>query len=103
MLSNLFTIAIQKWGQGLTWEDSETRTMVVNPITRFNLAELDELGAAEAWTALRVPAALTDSIYFREIHSIELSEAYHHMAGWNANVFPSAQGWPTKIVAKIPP
>lgn len=76
----------------MAWKDSETGAMIANPITRFGLAELDELGAAEAWTVLHVPAALTDSIHFREINGIELSEAYHRMAGWNANVLPAAQG-----------
>lgn len=69
----------------LAWEDSETGTIVANPITRFDLAELDELGAAEMWTVLHVPAVLTDGIRFREIDGAELREAYHRMAGLTAN------------------
>lgn len=30
----------------MAWEDTVTRMIVVNPITRFTLDELDELGAA---------------------------------------------------------
>lgn len=71
-LGNLFFIA---------WENNDTGAMVVNPITRFGLDELDELGAAEAWTVLRVPAELAEGIQFREIDNVELSEAYLQMAG----------------------
>jgi hypothetical protein len=123
LLSNLFTIAIQEWGLGLThnpvaairkpspgkgrdrrlnadeeerlleaveqysnlffiaWENNDTGAMVVNPITRFGLDELDELGAAEAWTVRCVLPDLAESIQFREIDSVELSEAYRQMAG----------------------
>lgn len=70
-LSGLFFIA---------WENNDTGAMVVNPITRFSLDELDELGAAEAWTVLRVPADVAEGIQFREIDNAELSEAYRQMA-----------------------
>ena len=52
----------------------------MNPITRFKLDELDELGADEAWTVLRVPTKQTESIQFREIDEVELSEVYCRMA-----------------------
>ena len=68
----------------LAWEDNDTRTMIVNPITRFGLAELDELGATELWTVLHVPKTLTDGIHFREIDGPALSEAYGRMLGQTA-------------------
>lgn len=71
-LGNLFFIA---------WENNDTRAMVVNPITCFGLDELDELGAAEAWTVMRVPTDLAEAIQFREIDNVELNEAYRQMAG----------------------
>jgi hypothetical protein len=71
-LSNLFFIA---------WENSETGTMVINPITRFDLDELDELGAIEAWTILRLPNDPLKGIQFREIDNVELSKAYSQMTG----------------------
>jgi len=61
----------------LVWEDSATNEMVVNPITRFELDELGELGAEEAWTVLRVPDGLDEGIQFREIEESELVDAYY--------------------------
>lgn len=64
----------------IAWENKGTGAIVVNPITRFGFDELDELGAAEAWTVLRVPADVAEGIHFREIDNAELSEAYRQMA-----------------------
>jgi hypothetical protein len=65
----------------LAWENDETGSMIVSPITRFDLDELGELGAVEAWTVLRVPAVRTEGIQFREIDVSELSAVYHRMVG----------------------
>lgn len=56
--------------------NSDTCSMIVNPITRFSLDELEELGSWEAWTVLHVPATLTEGIQFREIGNAELNAAY---------------------------
>lgn len=61
----------------IAWENNETGTMIVNPIVRFELDELEEMGAP--WTVLRVPAELTEGIHFRTVDDIELSAAYHRM------------------------
>lgn len=63
----------------MAWENNITGNMIVNPITRFRLDELGELGAEEAWTVLRVPADLMEGIQFREIDDVELSKAYFRM------------------------
>jgi hypothetical protein len=63
----------------MAWENNETGTMIVNPITRFELEELEEMGAP--WTVLRVTAELTEGIQFRTVDDIELSAAYHRMKG----------------------
>lgn len=63
----------------MAWENNDTGAMIVNSITRFDLDELGELGAEEAWTVLRVPAKRAESIQFREIDDAELSEVYHRM------------------------
>jgi hypothetical protein len=65
----------------IAWEDDDTKMMIVNPITRFGLDELEELGAEEAWTLLHVPAALDDGIRFREMIGAELVSAYRQMEG----------------------
>ncbi|MYN11391.1 hypothetical protein [Pseudoduganella aquatica] len=65
----------------VAWEDNATEMMIVNPITRFGLDELAELGAEEAWTVLREPDALADGIQFREIDEGELVDAYRWMEG----------------------
>lgn len=64
----------------IAWENNDTGNMILNPITRFSIDELDELGAGEAWMVLRLPAHLAQRIDFREISNIELNEAYLHMA-----------------------
>ncbi|WP_057245748.1 hypothetical protein [Duganella sp. Root198D2] len=64
----------------LAWEDNETKTMIVNPITRFELDALVELGSVEAWTLLCVPATLAEGIRFREIDNAELNEMYCRMS-----------------------
>lgn len=69
-VSNLFFLA---------WEDNNSGTMVLNPITRFGLDELEELGTEEPWTVLCVPETLAEGIQFREIGGDELSKAYHQM------------------------
>lgn len=61
------------------WEDNHTRAMIVNPITRFDLDELVELGMEEAWMVLNVPAELDEGIQFREIDDSELIAAYRQM------------------------
>lgn len=63
----------------LAWEDADTGMMIVNPITRFGLDELEELGAEEAWTVLHVPLGLSEGIQFREISSAELIDVYRRM------------------------
>jgi len=63
----------------LAWEDNDTRTMIVNPITRFDLNELQELGAEEAWVVLHVPITLAEAIRFREIDDADLVGAYLRM------------------------
>jgi len=65
----------------IAWENNDTGAMVVNPITRFELDELDELGAAEAWTVVRVPTDLAEVIQFRVIDNVELNEVYRQMVG----------------------
>lgn len=60
----------------IVWENSDTCSMIVNPITRFSLDELEELGSLEAWTVLHVPATLAEGIQFREIGNAELNAAY---------------------------
>lgn len=65
----------------IAWEDTDTETIVVNPITRFHLDELAELSAEEAWTVLHLPATQVESIQFREIDDNELIGAYHRMNG----------------------
>lgn len=63
----------------IAWEDNDTGAMIVNPIIRFSLDELEELGAEEAWTVLRVPAELFEGIQFRDIDNAELIDAYRRM------------------------
>lgn len=63
----------------VAWEDNDTGTMIVNPIIRFSLDELEELGAEEAWTVLYMPAKLSDGIQFREMGDAELVDVYHRM------------------------
>lgn len=63
----------------LAWEDNDTGTMIVNPIIRFSLDELVELGAEEAWTVLYVPAELSEGVQFREMSDAELVDVYQRM------------------------
>lgn len=65
----------------LAWQNDQSGTVIVNPITRYGLEELDELGAYEPWTVLNVPAALDQGIRFREIDAAELAKAYRKMEG----------------------
>lgn len=65
----------------VAWKANDTGAMIVNPVTRFDLGSLEELGLDEAWTVLRVPDALTDGIHFREISIAELADVYHKMTG----------------------
>lgn len=60
----------------IAWENNDTGSIIINPITRFNLDELEELGSFEMWTVLRVPATLSECIQFREIENSELNKAY---------------------------
>lgn len=63
----------------IAWEDNDTGAMIVNPIIRFNLDDLEELGAEEAWTVLCVPTALSEGIQFREMGDAELVDVYRRM------------------------
>lgn len=63
----------------MAWENSDTKIIVVNPITRYCLDELSELGAEEAWTVLYVPQELSQGIQFREIDDAELGDVYSRM------------------------
>jgi len=63
----------------IAWEENDTGTMIVNPIIRFSLDELEELGAEEAWTVLYAPAELSKGIQFREMGDAELVDVYHRM------------------------
>lgn len=60
----------------IAWENNDTGSIIVNPITRFDLDELEELGSYETWTVLHVPATLSEGIQFREIENSELNIAY---------------------------
>jgi hypothetical protein len=73
----------------MAWESSDTRMMIVNPITRFNLDELEELGAEEAWTVLHVPAELSNGIRFRDIDIVELKDVYCRMAAQSLSALSS--------------
>lgn len=66
-IGNLFFIA---------WENNDTGTLIINPITRFNLDELEELGAAEIWKVMCVPTTLNKDIEVREIENKYLEAAY---------------------------
>lgn len=74
----------------IAWEDNDTRMMILNPITRFSLDELAELGAEEAWTVLHVPATLAESIQFRGIDESELVAGYLHAEAQTWEVGSSA-------------
>lgn len=63
----------------VAWEDNYTRLMIVNPITRFDLGTLEEMGLEEAWTVLCVPAISAEGIFFREISIAELNAVYYRM------------------------
>jgi len=63
----------------LAWEDTDAGMMIVNPITRFGLDELVELGAEEAWMVVHVPLRLSEGIQFREISVAELIDTYRRM------------------------
>lgn len=65
----------------VAWVNNDSGAVIVNPITRFSLDELDELGADEPWTVLHVPSTMSERIDFREIDAAELAEAYHRMEG----------------------
>jgi len=65
----------------IAWEDNDTNTMIVNPIMRFDLEELADMGDEDAWTVLLVPAGMAESIQFRVIDNAELIEAYRRMEG----------------------
>lgn len=63
----------------MAWENSDTKIILVNPITRYGLDELSELGAEEAWTVLYVPQELSQGVQFREIDDAELCDVYSRM------------------------
>ena len=65
----------------VSWVNNDSGSVIVNPITRFSLDELDELGAYEPWTVLQVPASLAERINFREIDAAELADMYRRMEG----------------------
>lgn len=74
----------------LAWDDTETRMMIVNPITRFGLDELEELGKEEGWTVLHVPLELSEGIQFREISGAELIDVFRRMESRQVGGFSSA-------------
>lgn len=76
----------------LAWEDTQARMMIVNPITRFDLDELEELGAEEAWVVLHVPVELSESIQFREVSCAELIDVYRRMESRPVGDFLFASG-----------
>ena len=64
------------------WENQETGTIIVNPITRWDLFELvEELDGPCPWTVLRVPVELTEGIQFREVDAAVVEAVYHQMEG----------------------
>jgi len=63
----------------LAWEDNDMKAMIVNPITRFDLGSLEELGLDEAWTVLHVPAKAANGISYRQIDNAELNDVYVRM------------------------
>lgn len=63
----------------IAWEDTYSKTMIVNPVTRFDLEELDEVGANDVWSLVRLPHSSSDCIQFGEMSNSELSIAYKHM------------------------
>lgn len=66
----------------VAWEDHDEKKMIVNPITRFELDELIEVGIEEAWMVVSVPAELHEGIQFNEIDSQQLIESYHVTEEW---------------------
>lgn len=62
----------------MAWESNDSGLMVVNPITRFDLDGLDELGAEEAWTILRMPKAPKASNFVR----LPTRNWQRHITGW---------------------
>ena len=60
----------------IAWENKDTGSVIVNPITRFDLDELEELGSYETWTVMHLPATLNEGVQFREIENSELNNAY---------------------------
>jgi len=60
----------------IAWEDNDTGMIVINPITCFDLDELEELGSYEMWTVIHLSTILNESVQFREIENSELNFAY---------------------------
>ena len=60
----------------IAWENNATGEVIVNPITRFDLDELEELGSYEIWTVISVPATAGEGAHFRQIENSELNTAY---------------------------
>jgi len=62
-------------------EDIGTGAVIVNPITRFDLDELCEVGALDAWLVMHVPDEITERIQYRNIGEAELVRVYQRMEG----------------------
>lgn len=63
----------------IAWSNDITKTVIVNPITRFKLEDLLELGNAEKWAILYIPPKRTTCIGFVEIDELAIINAYKHM------------------------
>lgn len=48
----------------MAWEWNQSGAIIVNPITRFDLDELGELGAEDAWTVIHAQHGLMEPIQF---------------------------------------
>lgn len=67
----------------IAWEDNDTGTVILNPITRFDLYALEELGMEESWTLLHVPETVMERIEFLDIDNTELAIAYRLAEEWD--------------------
>jgi hypothetical protein len=63
----------------VAWENNDTGVMIINPITRFDLDELEDLGFEEPWTLLRLPATVPEGLQLLKCDKARLSDVYHRM------------------------
>lgn len=61
----------------IAWEDNETSSIIVNPITRFMLTDLEEMGFP--WNVLLVPTDCSERIQCRIVGETEFSSVYRSM------------------------